>query len=157
MGTRLLPNILKGKIVFIGVGNVLRGDDGFGPRMIERLIQETPHVCFDAATAPENYAGRIIKEKPDTVVILDAAHLGLDPGSWQVLTADEIASSGLTTHDLSPDMFIGFLTSQCAARIYMLAVQPETVSFGEEMSRAVWNVIEQLVNIIKEETCTRRT
>ena len=33
----VLKEIFKGKIVIVGVGNTLRGDDGFGPMLIEKL------------------------------------------------------------------------------------------------------------------------
>jgi hydrogenase 3 maturation protease len=150
MKSHLLSDILKGKIVFLGVGNILRADDAFGPELIAKLQESTEVVCIDAGTTPENYAGKIIKEEPDTVVIVDAAHLGLEPGDYDVLNRDEIAKSGLTTHDLSPEMFIGFLEEQTKSDIYMLAVQPENVSFGEEMSAAVKEAIEKLTIVIKE-------
>ena len=133
------------------MGNILRGDDAFGPELIARLREDTDAVCIDAGTAPENYAGKVIKEDPDTVIIIDAAHLGLKPGEYEVLDKKEIAKSGLTTHDLSPQMFIGFLEEQVRADIYMLAVQPENVAFGEEMSGPVKEALSQLARTIKEE------
>jgi hydrogenase 3 maturation protease len=148
--THLLPDILKGKIVFLGVGNILRGDDALGPELISKLREETDLVCIDAGTAPENYAGKVVKEDPDTVIIVDAAHLGLKPGEYEVLDNNEIAKSGLTTHDLSPQMFIGFLEEQIKADIYMLAVQPENVAFGEEMSEPVKEALLGLIKTIKE-------
>jgi len=150
MKSHLLSNILKGKIVFLGVGNILRADDAFGPELIARLRENTEAVCIDAGTTPENYASKIIKEKPDTVIIADAAHLGLKPGDYDILNRNDISKTGLTTHDLSPEMFIGFIEEQTKADIYMLAVQPENVSFGEGMSSAVREAIEDLVEVIKE-------
>ena len=65
------------KIVLVGIGNPLRGDDGFGPALIAALDGQVRAVCIDAGTAPESYAGKIIKENPDTVVFVDAADLDL--------------------------------------------------------------------------------
>ncbi|MGB2599066.1 MAG: hydrogenase 3 maturation endopeptidase HyCI [Candidatus Omnitrophota bacterium] len=146
----IFTQILKGKIVFVGVGNTLRGDDGFGPALIEGLRGNTEATCIDAGTAPENYAGKIIKEKPDTIVIFDAAHLDLAPGEFDILKKDEIARSGFTTHDQSPSMFIEYLENETKADIYMLAVQPENVSFGEEMSGSVKKAIEEIASFIEE-------
>ena len=88
-------NIFKGKVVILGIGNILRGDDGLGPVLIERLtlrLQKSANlkgnielVCFDAGTTPENYAGKIIKEKPGTILIVDALHLGKNPGDYEIL------------------------------------------------------------------------
>jgi len=36
----IFKNILKGKVVILGIGNTLRRDDGFGPALIERLSAE---------------------------------------------------------------------------------------------------------------------
>jgi hydrogenase 3 maturation protease len=150
METRLFSNILKGKCVFVGVGNILRGDDGFGPALIEKLKESTDAVCIDAGSAPENYLGKIIKEEPNTVIILDAAHLGLRGGEYGVLKGDDIVKSGFTTHDQSPNMFIKYLEKETGADVYMLAVQPENISFGEELSGSVKEAIEKIASFIKE-------
>ncbi len=144
-----LSSILKGKTVFLGVGNVLRGDDAFGPSLIERLKDEVDIACIDAGSAPENYVGKIIKEAPDTVIIFDAAHLGRKPGEYEILRKDDIAKAGFTTHDQSPDMFIGYLEENTEADIYMVAVQPENISFGEDMSDSVKKTIDKIVEAIK--------
>ena len=38
----------KGKVVIVGIGNLLRGDDGFGPALIERLSGNVEARCIDA-------------------------------------------------------------------------------------------------------------
>lgn len=145
-----LLELLQGKTIIVGIGNILKGDDAFGPRLIERINGKIKAVCIDAGTAPENYAGKITKEDPDSVILVDAAHLDAEPGSYEILEKDELVKSGFTTHDLSPVMFIEFLEAGCKADIYMLAVQPETVDFGEEMTESVENTLEEITNIILE-------
>ena len=145
-----LLHTVKGKVVIVGIGNILKGDDGFGPALIEEIKGSVNAVCIDTGSAPENYIGKIIKEEPGIVIIIDAAHLGLAPGEYDLLKKDEIARSGLTTHDLSPSMFIDHLEEGIEADIYMLAVQPENVSFGEEMSSSIKKAIDELAATIKE-------
>ncbi|NQT32655.1 MAG: hydrogenase 3 maturation endopeptidase HyCI [Candidatus Omnitrophica bacterium] len=139
------PRILKGKVVIVGVGNILRGDDAFGPALIERVKGNINAVCIDAGSTPENYVGKIAKEKPDTVIIADAAHLDQPAGVCEILKKEEIVKSGFTTHDLSPVMFIEYLEQETKADIYMLAVQPENTGFGEDMSDRVKKAIEEIV------------
>ncbi|MFH1801051.1 MAG: hydrogenase 3 maturation endopeptidase HyCI [Candidatus Omnitrophota bacterium] len=146
----LLIPILKGKTVIVGIGNPLRGDDGVGPYLVEILQGRVNAVCIDAGTAPESYIGKILKEFPDTVLIVDAVHLGLEAGACQVLEGDEILKSGLTTHDLSPRMFMDHLRQGSRARIYMLGVQPQRVLFGDAMSGSVKKTTEQLAAAITE-------
>ncbi len=145
-----LRNIVKGKIVIVGIGNILRGDDSFGPVLIERLNNNVNAVCIDAGSAPENYAGKIIKENPGTILIVDIVHLDLKPGDWQILRKEDIVKSGFTTHDLSPSMFIEYIESQTDAEIYMLGIQPQNIIMGEEMSDIVKNTLDQIEKLIKE-------
>lgn len=142
--------VLRGKTVIVGIGNPLRGDDGFGPALIHRIRGKVNATCIDAGLAPENYLGRLVKEAPDTIVLADAAHLGLEPGAYRLLEADDIVQSGLTTHDLSSRMLIAFLQEQTQATIVMLAVQPQQVSLGESMSACVTATLCTLDNLLQE-------
>ncbi len=143
-----LKSILKGKVVLVGVGNTLRGDDGFGPALVARLSGKSEAVCIDAGTVPENYLGEIVRQNPDTVLLVDATHLGLNPGDYAILRKDEIAESGFTTHDMSPNFFIEHLEKETGAAIYVLALQPAHVSFGAEMSAGVQETLEELVELL---------
>ena len=134
----------------MGIGNTLRGDDGFGPALIERLKGKIKATCLDAGNAPENFTGKIVREKPDTILIVDALHLGLSPGEYGILKKDEILNCGLTTHDISPKMFIEYLENETSADIYILGVQPKSLSFGEEMSDSVKKTVEELTELIKD-------
>ena len=140
----MLKDILKGKVVIVGIGNVLKGDDGFGPALVGRLLGKTKALCIDAGTAPENYTGKIVKAEPDTILLVDAAHLDLPPGRYQILKPDEILKSGFTTHDMSPRMFMEFVGSRTKAAIYMLGVQPERVTFGDEMSDTLKKTLDEI-------------
>jgi hydrogenase 3 maturation protease len=140
----ILKRIFKGRVVIVGVGNVLRSDDGFGPAFIKAIKGKVKAVCFDAGTTPENYLGKIIAEKPDTILIVDALDLGLAPGGHQILKKADIVKNGFSTHNLSPHMCIEYLENRTAADIYMLGVQPETISFGEELSASVKKTLAKL-------------
>ena len=145
-----IKDILKGKIIIVGIGNTLRGDDGFGPALVEKLTGKITAVCLDVGSAPENYTGKIVKEKPDTILLVDALHLGLAPGKYEILKKDQILKSGFSTHDVSPHMFIDYLESRTGADIYMLGVQPENLSTGLEMSASVKAALEEIATLIKE-------
>jgi len=143
-------NIFKGKTVIVGIGNTLRRDDGFGPALIKKLKGRVRALCLDAGMAPENYAGKITKEKPDTILLVDALHLDRAPGEYELLKKEDILSSGFSTHDLSPKMFIEYLENNTSAHIYMLGVQPKSVSFGEEMSNDVKKTLNEMAALICE-------
>lgn len=145
-----IKDILKGKVVIIGIGNTLRGDDGFGPALVEKLTGKITAVCLDVGSAPENYTGKIVKECPDTILLVDALHLGLAPGKYEILKKDQILKSGFSTHDVSPHMFIDYLESKTSASIYMLGVQPKNLSTDLEMSASVKAALEEIATLIKE-------
>ena len=145
-----LSRILKEKSVIVGVGNILRGDDAFGPLLIEKIKDKVGMLCIDAGTAPENYLGKIVKEKPEAVLIVDAAALDLASGEYDILKKDDIVKSGFTTHDLSPVLFIEYLENETDADIYMLAVQPETTAFGEEVSTNMAKALDEISQLIEE-------
>ncbi|MGE5279787.1 MAG: hydrogenase 3 maturation endopeptidase HyCI [Deltaproteobacteria bacterium] len=153
-----LARLLKGKIVIVGIGNPLRGDDGLGPLLVGRLKGRVPAVCIDAGSAPENYAGAVIREEPDTVLLIDSVHLGEAPGSAALLEEDEIARSGLSTHDIPLSMFIGYLKSRTRARVFLLGVEPQSLAFGEGICEAVQKSLETIAKDIMEVlTCTKPT
>lgn len=143
-------HILKGKIVIVGIGNVLRADDAVGPVLVQRLHGTVNAVCIDAGTAPETYLGKIVKEKPDTVLLVDAADLDLEPGAYDILQEDEIVVSGFTTHDMSPHLFIDFIKRETTASVFMLGVQPYQLDFSDEMSECVEKTVNDLANLIRE-------
>ncbi len=145
----LFCSILRGKVVIVGIGNPLRGDDGFGPALTERLQGKARLICINAGIAPENYLGRIIKEEPDTILLVDIAHLELEPGQYRILQPVDISQCGLTTHDMSSQMLIEFLKDQTRADIFMLAVQPQNVSLGEVMSERLAKTLNEIEMLIQ--------
>ena len=146
----ILNNILNGKVVIVGIGNVMKVDDGFGPALIKRLKGSVKAVCIDAGTAPENYVGPIARQNPDTVLLVDAAHINSKPGDYAILKPHEILKSGLTTHDISPKVFIDYLRSEVKADIYMLGVQPERIRLGGEMSDNVKKTLKEVTKLIEK-------
>ncbi|MBU1862475.1 MAG: hydrogenase 3 maturation endopeptidase HyCI [Candidatus Omnitrophica bacterium] len=143
-------DILKGKVVIVGIGNILRGDDGIGPALIERLQGTVKAVCIDAGTVPESYTGKITKEQPDTILFIDALHLDRSAGEYAVLGKDDIVKSGFTTHDISPAMVIEYLECQTHADIYLLGIQPQNLSLGDEISEPVKKTLTHVEQLLKE-------
>jgi hydrogenase 3 maturation protease len=145
--------IIRGKVVIVGIGNPLRGDDGFGPALIERLQGKVSWVCITAGCAPENYIGRIVREKPDTILLVDIVHLDLEPGEYRILGPEEILQCGLTTHDMSSRMLMEFLENQTEADIFMLGIQPQTVRLGHEVSERLNKTLDEIELLIQEAVC----
>jgi len=142
---------VQGKCVIVGIGNTLRGDDGFGPALIERLRGKVNATCIDAGSAPENYAGRIVKEDPDTVLLVDVVQMGLEPGQYRILQTEHILECGMSTHDASCRLLIEFIENQTKADILMLGIQPQSTSLGEAMSGRLLEALDEIENLIQGE------
>jgi hydrogenase 3 maturation protease len=134
---RRLADILEGKIVVVGVGNRLRGDDAAGPVLVDRLRRMPGLTCIDAGSALENHLGSIIRLRPDTVLIVDAVHLGLSPGEYELRDPGGIREQGLSTHDVSLRLCLELLARNIAGRVFLLGVQPRSLSFGHGLSGVV--------------------
>jgi hydrogenase 3 maturation protease len=145
-------DIFRGRTVFIGIGNELRSDDGIGPLVIERLRERIDCLCINAGQVPENSFGAIVKEKPDTVVLIDAVQLFMKPGAYQLLTEGDILKTGFSTHTLSPAVFMQYLREVSDADVYLLGVQPRSTELGQGLTAPLEDTLDELVNLISQ-TC----
>jgi len=145
-----LTNRLQGKVLIVGIGNRLRGDDGVGPEIIKRLNKPLPRILlFDVGEVPENYLGKIVKEKPNTIVLIDAVDLGSPPGTIKIIEKDDIKDESLSTHDVSLNLVAKYLQKETSADVFLLGIQPETTEFGREISRQVKKGLEKIVRMLE--------
>ncbi|HHH80670.1 MAG TPA: hydrogenase maturation peptidase HycI, partial [candidate division Zixibacteria bacterium] len=64
-----LKSFLRGEWVILGIGNRLRGDDGFGSVAAEIFLKFTGSVrIFDGCVASENFLGKIAKLKAKSIL-----------------------------------------------------------------------------------------
>jgi hydrogenase 3 maturation protease len=132
-----LSDHLTGRVVIVGVGNPLKGDDGFGPAMIGRLRGKVAVPLFDCGTVPENFLKPIRQERPDTILVLDAADLSARPGSIAVIESSRWGGGGFSSHSISLKLFADLISQDTGANVILLAVQPKRLGFGERMSPEV--------------------
>ncbi len=145
-----LKNRLQGKVSVVGIGNPLRGDDGIGPEIIKRLNNPLPRLLlFDVGETPENYLGKIVKQKPDTIVLIDAVDFGSSPGTIKIIEKGDIRNESLSTHNLSLNLVAKYLQKETSADVFLLGVQPKTIEFGREISQPVREGLEKIVRMLK--------
>lgn len=135
------------KIVVLGVGSDLRGDDVVGVRVVEKLraLQSSKLIVFDGGTAPENLTGEIKKQKPSHLIIVDAAELKEPTGTIKLLTPAEIGGYSFSTHALPLKIMIDFIRQDVDCEVLIIAVQPKTLSFGSAVSPEVEAAAEEIV------------
>ena len=146
-----LEPCLRNRCLILGIGNNLRGDDGFGPFVIQRLQGKTPLPLLDAGSAPENLLGPIRRLSPDHVIIVDAVCLDAPVGSLHWLQPHDLEHFGISTHAPSFDLFLSFIRHYNPdVRVNILGVVPAKMNLGDPMSQPVQNAARQLVEVICE-------
>lgn len=143
---------IKGKVAIVAIGNIIRGDDGLGPKLIELLKPKGLRAgLFDCGTAPENYIFPILTSACDTVILVDAADLGMAPGSIKIFALEEISSVSFSTHNPSPRLFTDLLkTGKDNINIFVISIQPKSAALGEPLSIEVLNGLETLAGALTE-------
>ncbi|MCX6112667.1 MAG: hydrogenase maturation protease, partial [Proteobacteria bacterium] len=108
------------KITVLGVGSELRADDGAGLLIAENLIKKCGQDKCDlnsklqviyGATAPENFTGDIRRFAPTHLILLDSAHMGLEPGDVKIIKKEDISGITFSTHVLPLSVIINYLTN----------------------------------------------
>ncbi len=148
-----LEKLRGSKTVIIGIGNTLKSDDGAGPAVCQLLEGKTIAEIIDAGTVPENFIQVIVRKKPQVVLVIDAVDFGASPGEMKIIAPDQLNSSAISTHTLSPRIFTNLIQQTIDVKIIFLGIQPKQLQFGEslsdEVSQSVRNLTDILISIFK--------
>ena len=147
-------NVTAGKkIAIMGVGSVLRSDDGAGMYLIEKLseLEKSENLLLIAgSTAPENFTGVIKEFAPDKLFIVDAAHMELPVGEIRVLDTDDISGLSFSTHMLPMPVMLRFLKLESDCEVICIGIQPESTGIGVELCDKVKTATESLAKLFTE-------
>ncbi|HEY3419837.1 MAG TPA: hydrogenase 3 maturation endopeptidase HyCI [Methanomassiliicoccales archaeon] len=123
--------------VVAGIGNAIRSDDFVGVRIVESLegkVSEKVHL-IECETVPESFVDEIVEVIPSHVLLIDAALLGLEPGSVHLYEAEEVTNvPSISTHTLPLRVFCEYVRKMTGARIALLLIEPTNVDFGEGLT-----------------------
>lgn len=145
-----LNNFFTKKTLILCLGNELRGDDAFGLRLSDRISDKVPIKVIKAATVPENYVDKILKEAPENVLIVDIAEFKGRPGEIKVINSEQLGNSYFSTHNASIKLTIDYLLSGGVNEIKCLFIQPGSVSFGEKLSMELKKTLDSLTHYLLE-------
>jgi hydrogenase 3 maturation protease len=133
-----LEGILRGKVLVVGVGNRLRGDDGAGPLLIEYLKGRIEASLLDVGEEPLNYLGVIETAAPDTIVIFDAAEMGEEEGVVKRVDPRDLSScTTVSTHSIPLFQILELMKMMTGADIIVFGVQPGSLGLGDKVSLRV--------------------
>jgi len=142
----------------LGSGNRLGGDDAIGPCLVDMLSHgqrraKVPRsaeiTAIDAGTAPESYTSVIRQRRPESLILVDAADMGLPPGALRTIPPEKISVLSFSTHHMPLSMFISYMQEFCG-KVLLIGVQPERTEMGKRLSKAVRKSMTELVDVVLE-------
>lgn len=158
------------KILIAGVGNVLRGDDGFGVEVAQALRRgnnfSVDTSVFEAGIAGVSLVHELM-DGFDALIIADAIDRGGAPGTIYVIEPDipdpksfnasELHSSLADAHYTEPSkvLVLARVLQVLPAKVFLVGCQPAGYDeLGAELSpavkRAIPTAIERIESLIKE-------
>ncbi len=156
-------NTLKhSKTLVLGIGNALKGDDGAGPLVCQKLTQAgVPVEVIDAGTVPENYIEQIIRRSPENLIIIDAVDFGGNPGEVRLFETEQVVSVVSSTHSLSPRLFLDLIGRRIPVNSCLIGIQASQTRLNSPISPDVTKSVETLSYAIarvfaRKTTPTRR-
>jgi len=141
---------LEGRVCLMGIGNVDYGDDGFGVRLAEKLIEAgTPDVVV-GGTSPDRCLGRVVEEGFNHLVFLDAVECGGTPGSVVLLNTEEIVARfpQVSTHNISLGLLAKWAEANGNTRVWLLGVQPESLKRAGSLAPSVQTTLDALGELL---------
>ena len=141
------------KLIVLGVGNELKCDDGVGPFIIKKLKEENIEnkslLFINAETVPENFTGKIRKEKPTHLIIVDACLMGGEPGDMKIVNKYDFANIGISTHSMSLSFFVRYLEKDTDFRIIFVGIEPESMDWAENPTEKVESAAYDFIDTLK--------
>jgi len=130
-----LAGKLKGRVVILGIGNDLRGDDGAGAALAESLRGQVRAEVINGGEVPESYTGAVKEFKAGSIIIVDGADMGEKPGSVSLIEREDLAGFPVTsTHNIPLAVLADYLHAETGAAVFLLAIQVRSTAFGAALS-----------------------
>ena len=137
----------KNNIIYIGLGNPERGDDGAG---IELALQLKKCGMKNVLLGDNKEKSKIfLKSKSNWCIIyLDAVDFGGSPGKITIIPLHYVLLNSVLSHRLSPFLSSQF-TYEHIKNSFLLAIQPGSIEKKKEISPPVRSAIKEIINYLK--------
>ena len=135
------------KMLFVGIGNLLKMDDGVGVYISKRIKNKGTVSSLTVEVSIENYIGKINSLNPDILVLIDCVDMKSATGTFKLLSLSQIQDLTFNTHNISLKRLSEFFRMP----VYVLGIQPEKIDFGENFSYLVKNVADKIIKQINKQ------
>lgn len=140
----------RGRIVFVTLGGGRSGDDGVGLEIQTELSKKPDMTVIHAGLYLHNILGVIARENPDTIVLLDAADLGEQPGHIRILDLDDIIDRGGSSHGIPLSLLMKQLAKMTGAHVILVGIQFSSVRPDAGLSPSARDAVKTVVAGIEE-------
>lgn len=148
-------------MLILGIGNTLLQDEGTGIHVLEALRQQYPEPVgtsyIDGGTLSFTLAGMV--EDSDSLIVIDAAQLKQAPGTVACFIGEEmdnfLGKGKRSVHEvgLLDLLDMARLAERLPPRRALVAIQPETIDWGEQptaaVSQAIPEAVAQIINLME--------
>jgi coenzyme F420 hydrogenase subunit delta len=143
MSLDVVPAYCTKPVVIFGCGNILLGDDGFGPAVAEKLrasdVVPAGATVIDAGTSVREFLFDITlsEQRPSLIVVIDAVDVGRPPGEVFKIPLDDIPIVNIpdySLHQAPTSNLLRELRDHCGVEVVVIACQvgdiPDEVKMG---------------------------
>ena len=144
-------------LIVIGLGNYLRGDDGIGPVIIQKLEEYHRSLqikLVDAGSDAFTVLNYLLGSDP--VLIIDCARMGEKPGTVQKIIPENTKFStldmGISLHGYHlAELWQIARSMGVKTRLSIIGIEPDAVEFNSGLSGAVEKSIPIILQMVEEE------
>jgi hydrogenase 3 maturation protease len=124
------------RLAIVGIGDELMPPDRLGMFAAREIGEEQiPGVrIFLAGTVPESITGPLRRYRPGQVLFLDAADMGVKPGTIALIGPELIRASLITTHVLPLSVVMDYIERETGAGVTLLGIQPDLTGPDKDLS-----------------------
>ncbi|MBI2976179.1 MAG: hydrogenase maturation protease [Chloroflexi bacterium] len=142
-----LPAFCRARVVILGVGNMLFGDDGFGPEVVDSLTRHY-HIpddiyLMDVGTGARKLlftiivGASLVPARPEEIIIVDAVDWGQGNGKVFEIPVEELPLAKVddfSLHQVPTSNMLRELQEQCGVKVTVVAcdvgVIPQEIAPG---------------------------
>lgn len=147
--------------LIVGCGNILYGDDGFGPEVIKYMKDNDitlpgDSVLIDGGTSAPHYIFTLPEDKWKNIIIIDIASMNKKAGSIEVLELEDIIEEEryMDVHGISATYPLHEIKDDVNIRI--VACQPENVpqemeiGISDTLKKHIPQVVDMTIKVLEE-------
>lgn len=129
-----------------------RGDDCFGPYIVENFKETEKIKKINCTIYPENYLNKMVSLRPELIIFFDTVKSG---GADTILLRDEEITENSTisvsTHNLPFSSMYQYLKENTGAHIWFVGIRPSSYEQPTEKTVTLANHIIKNFNLLDKQ------